>query len=129
MNNDRTDNPDEQEKKDRTMDTLINTVEKHTRTTRHLEQYSDIGNPEYKDLAREKQDLREKQITELKEQIIDPKPDTLSKNDHLQNLKETYESSEGYIKNNQDHMDSNMLKDLQNKQENRKSEIENLENN
>ena len=49
----------EQEKMDRKVDNLINIVENHTRTERHLEQYSDIGDPEYKEQARNKQDLRE----------------------------------------------------------------------
>lgn len=59
----------EQEKKDRKLDNLINIVEKHTRTERHLEQYSDIGNPLNKQNAREKQELREKQIDEIKKAI------------------------------------------------------------
>ena len=57
------------EKKDRQLDNLINLVENHTRTKRHLEQYSHIGNPENKENARKIQDIREEQIEELKDKI------------------------------------------------------------
>ena len=40
------------EKKERQIDNLINVVENHTRTQRHLEQYSEIGNPKNKQNAR-----------------------------------------------------------------------------
>ena len=57
------------EKKDRQLDNLINLVENHTRTKRHLEQYSHIGNPENKENARKIQDIREEQIEDLKDKI------------------------------------------------------------
>lgn len=57
------------EKKDRQLDNLINLVENHTRTKRHLEQYSDIGNPQNKENARKVQDIRENQIEDLKDKI------------------------------------------------------------
>ena len=50
----------ENNKKDRQIDNLINLVENHTRTERHLEQYSDIGNKENKEHARDIQDIFEK---------------------------------------------------------------------
>lgn len=55
-------NDEGMEKKDRQLDNLINIVENHTRTERHLEQYSHIGNPENKENARKIQDIREEQI-------------------------------------------------------------------
>ena len=57
------------EKKDRQLDNLINLVENHTRTKRHLEQYSHIGNSENKENARKIQDIREEQIEDLKDKI------------------------------------------------------------
>jgi len=42
------------EKKNKKVDNLINIVENHTRTERHLEQYSDIGDPIYKEMAVDK---------------------------------------------------------------------------
>ena len=58
------------DKKERQLDNLTNLVENHTRTKRHLEQYSHIGAPEYKDMAREKQEKREENIYKLKQEIL-----------------------------------------------------------
>ena len=44
---------DDQDKKQRQLDNLTNLVENHTRTKRHLEQYSEIGNPKFKNMARD----------------------------------------------------------------------------
>ena len=57
------------EKKDRQLDNLINIVENHTRTKRHLEQYSHIGAPEFKEMAREKQEKREENMYKLKQEF------------------------------------------------------------
>ena len=46
----------DKEKKERQLDNLTNLVENHTRTKRNLEQYSEIGNKENKDIARKKQE-------------------------------------------------------------------------
>lgn len=59
----------DQNKKDRQIDNLINLVENHTRTERHLEQYSNIGNKDNKKHAREIQDVREEQIENLKNKL------------------------------------------------------------
>ena len=58
-------NNDEQAKKERQLDNLTNLVENHTRIKRHLEQYSEIGDPEFKEMAREKQEKREEQMENL----------------------------------------------------------------
>ena len=42
-------------------DNLTNLVENHTITKRHLEQYSEIGDPQFKEMAREKQEKREEE--------------------------------------------------------------------
>ena len=63
-------NNEEQEKKERQLDNLTNIVENHTRTKRHLEQYSEIGEPKYKDMAREKQEKREENMQKLKQEIL-----------------------------------------------------------
>ena len=49
-------------KKESQLENLENLVENHTRTERHLEQYSHMGDKDNKDSARKKQDIREKQI-------------------------------------------------------------------
>lgn len=119
----------EQEKKDRKLDNLINIVEKHTRTERHLEQYSDIGNPLNKQNAREKQELREKQIDELKKQLTGEEKNAPTKKQQVEDLKENYQFGQGYIENNKEHMDEIDLQNLEKRQENRKIQIENLEEN
>lgn len=56
--------------KEHQVEELINIVEGHTRTERHLEQYSDIGDPERVSHARKIQGEREKQIENLKSAIV-----------------------------------------------------------
>ena len=123
------DNNREQERNDRKIDNLINIVENHTRTERHLEQYSEIGDPKYKEQARDKQDVREKQINELKKQIVSGEQNAPTKQEQYQDLKENYMFGEGYIQSNKDHMNETDLRNLQTRQENRKVQIENLEEN
>ena len=60
-----------QDKKERQLDNLTNLVENHTRTKRHLEQYSEIGDPYFKEMAREKQAKREENMNKLKQEILD----------------------------------------------------------
>lgn len=133
MNNEHNTNnagvPREQEKKDRKLDNLINIVENHTRTERHLEQYSDIGDPSHKENARDKQNLREKQIDELKDQLTGNEQNAPTQKQQLEDLKENYQFGEGYIESNKNHMSQEDLQNLEQKQENRKIQIDNLEEN
>ena len=55
---------------ERRVDHLINLVEKETRTERHLEQNSDISNPENIQHAKEVQKNREKEINNLKNILV-----------------------------------------------------------
>lgn len=116
----------ENKKKERQVDNLINLVENHTRTKRHLEQYSYIGNPENKENAREKQEVREDQIHDLKDKLTG-KEDFQTKEEQIENLKIKYISSQGYINHNKDDMNEEMLRNLEQKQQNRKNQLENLE--
>lgn len=115
------------DKKDRQIENLENLVENHTRTQRHLEQYSDIGSKEKKEHARKIQKVREEQIEKL-EDNIKGKDGNNTPEEQLENLKEKYESTQNYIGNNADSMDGQMLENLNNKQENRKDQIDFLEN-
>lgn len=121
--------PRQQEKKDRKLDNLINIVENHTRTQRHLEQYSEIGDPKHKENAKDKQNLREKQIDELKDQLIGNEQNAPTQKQQLEDVKENYQFGEGYIKSNKDHMSQEDLENLEQRQENRKIQIDNLEEN
>lgn len=113
------------EKKDRQLDNLINIVENHTRTKRHLEQYSNIGNPDNRENAREIQKIRENQIDELKDEIIGIN-DKQTKEEQLDNVIEKYINAEDYIENNKENMSEEQLNNMEQKQENRWTQIENL---
>ena len=114
------------QKKERQLENLENLVENHTRTERHLEQYSHIGDKDNKDNAREKQDIREKQILELENKILGLDSNEIPEV-QLENLKERYESVQGYIENNRDKLSQEDLKQLEEKQANRREQIANLE--
>lgn len=114
-------------KKERQLDNLIHLTENHTRTQRHLEQYSEIGNKENKENARKIQEIREEQMDELKNKIKGINEKETPK-EQLKNLKENYENTQGYIKNNKDSIDDQMLKNLQEKQQHREEQIDFLEN-
>ena len=117
---------DETIKKERQLENLENLVENHTRTQRHLEQYSHIGSKENKDNARQKQEIREMQIEELENKILGIDSNEMPEV-QLENLKQRYESIEGYINNNRDTIPQDVLAQLQEKQINRKIQIDNLE--
>ena len=114
------------EKKERQLENLENLVENHTRTERHLEQYSHIGDKDNKDNARGKQDIREKQILELENKILGLDSNEIPEV-QLENLKERYKSVQGYIENNRDKISEEDLKQLEEKQANRREQIANLE--
>lgn len=114
------------EKKERQLENLENLVENHTRTERHLEQYSHIGNKENKENAREKQEIRERQILELENKILGLDENHVPEV-QLENLKDRYESIEGYIKNNKNKIPQDILEQLEEKQKNRMEQIANLE--
>ena len=114
------------EKKDRQLENLENLVENYTRTQRHLEQYSEIGNPKNRDNARKVQKVREEEIKILENQIKG-QGDKITPKEHLENVKERYNNTEGYIKNNKDGINEEMLRNLQEKQQHREEQIRFLE--
>lgn len=116
-----------QRENERRVDDLINLVENKTRTERHLEEHSDIGDPDRLPHVYEVQNAREEQIENLKSAIVygdNTKNDT---EDQLESLKKNYTFSEGYIKHNGDHMDPKALESLKIKQEHRKEQMDILE--
>ena len=116
---------DEKSIKGRQLQNLENLVENHTRTQRHLEQYSNIGNPYNRENAREIQKIRENQIDELKDEIIGIN-DKQTKEEQLDNVIEKYINAEDYIENNKENMSEEQLNNMEQKQENRWTQIENL---
>lgn len=116
----------QQRENERRVDNLINLVENKTRSERHLEQHSDIGDPDRLDHVYEVQSDREQQIQDLKNAIVygdNTKNDT---QDQLESLKKNYTFAEGYINHNTDHMDQKALNSLKEKQQNRKEQMDQL---
>lgn len=114
------------EKKERQLENLEHLVENHTRTKRHLEQYSHIGDKDNKENARDKQEIREEQILQLENKILGLETNHIPEV-QLENLKERYTSIQGYIDNNKEKIPQDMLEQLEEKQKNRMEQIANLE--
>ena len=117
---------DNLQKKERQIENLINVVENHTRTKRHLEQYSNIGNIDNKENAKKIQEVREQQIHNLKNQIKGIN-ENQSKENQLENTMVKYINTSGYITKNGEDLSDEQLRNMQRKQENRKVQIKNLE--
>lgn len=115
------------EQKERQVENLVNLVEKHTRTERHLEQYSHIGSEQGKERAREKQSIREGEIENLKEKIVSNNAE--SKMEQVQNLANNYKGAQIYMEENYEKMPEERLENMQNRQQHRKEQIENLSEN
>lgn len=101
---------------------IIETVENYTRTERHLEQNQDITSPEQKRQADRIQNERREEIDNLTNKIV--YGDNYNVKDNEQ-LKANYEKSETYMKYNADHMSSEDLRNLKEKQINRKEQLRN----
>lgn len=115
------------EQKERQVENLVNLVEKHTRTERHLEQYSDIGSREGKERAREKQDVREAEMENLKDKIVSNNNE--SKVEQVPNLADNYKGAQIYMEENYEKMSEERLRNMQNRQQHRKDQIESLSEN
>ena len=118
-------NFEESNKKDRQIDNLINLVENHTRTERHLEQYSHIGNKDNKEHARQIQDIREEQIDDLRNKL-NGTGDIQTREEQIENLEDKYENTQEYLEHNKETMNPQDLQNLENKQEKRKIQLDNL---
>jgi len=114
------------EKKERKVDNLINLVENHTRTERHLEQYSNIGDSKFKEMAREKQSIREEQIDSLKDQLTN-EHHKMSTEEHFENLKENYEKTRNYLGNNLGNMSYEQAHNMAERQANQARQIRQME--
>jgi hypothetical protein len=102
---------------------LINLVEKHTRTERHLEQHSDISDPENLEHAEKIQREREDEIDNLKNIIA---YDEHEKSSEIDNLERNINYTGGYLSHNADHMEEKTLRRTQEKQEHRKDQLDSL---
>ena len=114
------------DKKERKVDNLINLVENHTRTERHLEQYSHIGDPKFKEMAREKQAVREEQIDSLKDQLANDH-NKMTTEEHFENLKENYEKTRNYLEKNLSNMSYEQAHTMAERQANQEKQIHHME--
>ena len=118
-------NNNNQDKKERQLDNLTNLVENHTRTKRHLEQYSEIGDPYFKEKARDKQAKREENMNKLKQEILD-EDENQTIEEQIENLHDNYEAAQKYIEVNQETMSSQDLQNLRARQQHREEQLNNL---
>ncbi|KXZ39700.1 hypothetical protein SAMN05661008_00622 [Alkalithermobacter thermoalcaliphilus JW-YL-7 = DSM 7308] len=105
----------------RRIDDLINTVERYTRTERHLEQHSDISSPEQIQHAKQIQNERKEHIENLKNIIA--YGEHANADTPFENLKQNYEYTEGYLNNNADHLDEETINNIKEKQQHRKDQM------
>jgi len=102
------------------IEALENILENHTRTERHLERHSDIASSENLSNAIIKQVAREDNIGDLENKIISGGQ---RDSDQSQSLEKNYTFAKGYIEHNKDHMDPQALKNMEEKQQNRRDEM------
>lgn len=111
-------------KRERRVDHLINLVEKQTRTERHLEEHSDISSsPENIQHAKQVNEKRENEIQNLKNILAHGEN---CNNDHKENTEKRLLFSEGYLNHNAEHMNDEDFKNAKAKQEHRKEQLDQL---
>ncbi|WP_315116281.1 hypothetical protein [uncultured Clostridium sp.] len=105
------------------LDEMIDLVEKHTRTERHLEQYEDISSPENIKAAKELQNIREESISNLKDKLVygDGGP-----TDEEENIIKNMKYTGGYIKENLGNMNDAQLENMKKKQLNRQEQLNSI---
>lgn len=116
----------EQRENARRIDNLINLVDNHTRTERHLEQYSDA------EFSNDKNIAHANKIQQEREQQIDHLKNIIAYGEHngtndLQNVKQNYEYTQGYLDHNADQMDQKSLEQTKEKQAHRKEQMDFLQ--
>lgn len=116
---------DDINKKKRQLDNLENLVENHTRTERHLEQYSEIGSKENKDNAREKQNVRENEINNLESKILG-EDNAQTVEEQINNISENFNRTHRYMEENYERIPKKNWDNLNKKQDNRIDQVGNL---
>lgn len=116
---------DDINKKKRQLDNLENLVENHTRTERHLEQYSEIGSKENKDNAREKQKIREHELNNLEEKILG-EDDSQTIDEQINNISQNFNRTHRYMEENYEKIPKENWDNLNKKQDNRIEQVESL---
>lgn len=109
-----------QEENARRIDQLIELVELHTRTERHLEQHSNISALENLRHALKVQEEREEEIKNLRNIIAYGKHD---KENEMENIMKNYIFTDRYLQHHGDHMDNETLDATVEKQEHRREQL------
>jgi hypothetical protein len=118
------DRDNEDFKRERRVDHLINLVEKQTRTERHLEEHSDISSsPENIQHAKQVNEERQNEIENLKNILAHGEN---YNNDYKENTEKRLRYSEGYLNHNSEHMNDENFKNAKAKQEHRKEQLDQL---
>ncbi|NLK67597.1 MAG: hypothetical protein GX283_00295 [Clostridiaceae bacterium] len=108
---------------ERRIDELLNISNRYVRTERHLEQHSDISDPENIENSKRVQDERIEQMNNLKNIIAYGEHE---QEDQVANLQRNLEYTDGYINHNAEHMDIETLENTLRKQEHRKEQLDSL---
>jgi hypothetical protein len=99
---------------ERRIDELMNINNRYIRTERHLEQHSDISNPDNLEHSEQIQQERLQQMDNLKNIIAYGKHE---QEDQEDNLRKRMEYTDGYLNHNAQHMDKETLEKTLEKQE------------
>ncbi|MFX0548591.1 hypothetical protein ACOAKC_04580 [Hathewaya histolytica] len=116
----------EREVKNR-LNELERTMENYVRTERHLEQHSDIASREQLENAKSIQESRREDMQELENSIVHGNDiENNTQQQQLENLKDNYVSTQGYLNHNSENMSREDLSNLKEKQENRKEQMDRM---
>lgn len=106
---------------ERRIEELMNINNRYVRTERHLEQHSDISNPDNLEHSEQVQQERQQQMDNLKTIIAYGKHE---QEDQEDNLRKRMEYTDGYLNHNAQHMDKETLEKTLEKQEHRKEQMD-----
>ncbi|MDD3172304.1 MAG: hypothetical protein PHF63_01325 [Herbinix sp.] len=114
----------EEFKRERRVDHLVNLVEKQTRTERHLEEHSDISSsPDNIEHAKQVNEERQSEINNLKNILAHGEN---YNNNYKENTEKRLLFTEGYLNHNAEHMDNQSFKNAKEKQEHRKDQLDQM---
>lgn len=106
---------------ERRIEELMNINSRYVRTERHLEQHSDISNPDNLNHSEKIQEERQQQMDNLKNIIAYGKHE---QEDSQENLRRRMEYTDGYLNHNAQNMDKETLEKTLEKQEHRKEQLD-----
>lgn len=106
---------------ERRIEELMKINNRYVRTERHLEQHSDISDPENLEHSEQIQEDRLQQMENLKNIIAYGKHE---QEDQEENLRKRMEYTDGYLNHNAQHMDQETLERTLEKQEHRKEQLD-----